>query len=304
MKSVVLGFLVGLSCSAVSAQDWCHPGSVWRYQFISIEPGVQGDCTLEARYIGDSLFQGLPCQHIRANLYCTINGALQQYPAASYFTTTSPDLIRAWNHLSMTFDTLVWFGAAPGASWSIHGSVDQYRINVLDAGASMVNGIELRHVVVSGDPSWLGYSPDTIRERVGALQLFSPWPTMTYQVDGSNGPLWCYQDDLWSYLSPYGTVSCDQPLAVQDVIDGSLVHELKVYPLPLQDEMFVEYPSLVGAGILQVWDACGRLELTLPVAAGSQSMRVKLPNIRAGFHIVRLAGDIDGQRWIEVIVDP
>lgn len=256
LKAMVLIMALGLSQHA-TAQQWCPPGAEWRYPYITLLHPEQG--ILRYTYEGDSLYQGLVCQHFESRVYFPDQ---TQWGTWHSFTTTAPGVILFWNTLISQFDTLVNFDAVPGTGWSFRGFQNQdYFITVQDTGTSIMNGIQLRYLVITSDPDWFGLPTDTIFERVGALGLhnFSPIESYFMESPTLNG-LGCYRDDELQYPEPFSTwleTSCDIALALtsQPFMDQAA---LTVFPNPGEDWLWIAPLSGGGGYRLVVYDNAGR----------------------------------------------
>lgn len=303
-----LGFLVGLSIGPglVHAQNWCPPGAVWRYSyFAGMDPLYQPYGILQYRYEGDTLFQGEICQQISSDLYLyDTTGVLHHSGPDSRYTSLTPEgAIRWYNPDVPGFDTLAWFGAPPGASWTLHYPFNQDKlITVEDTGARVVNGLLLRYLVISSQPPAISFVTDTIFERIGALGLHTFYPVSSYfqETETFNG-LGCYHDDGFGYVNPNGGLTeteCDSPVAVVEVKVQSKA--FLVYPNPGNDRIrldffFDRYPvqatvfDIRGIPMLNGWIA--------PHSGMNMSM------LAPGSYFIRLRdrnGQIHSVKWVKI----
>lgn len=239
------------------AQQWCPPGAEWRYPYISQLPPQQG--TLRYTYEGDSLYQGEVCQHFESRVFFPDQTQLGPWHS---FTTTAPGVILFWNTLVSQFDTLVNFEAVPGTGWSFIGFQNQeYFITVQDTGVSTIDGIPLRYLVITSEPSWFGLPTDTIYERVGALALHNFSPIESYFMESAtlNG-LGCYRDNELQYTRPFPTwleTPCDIALSSMDK-PAMASTTLSVFPNPGEDRLSIAPFEGGDRYRLLVYDAVGR----------------------------------------------
>ena len=260
MRTVLLGALL---CATLvcPAQDWCHPGSEWRYPTFVYNPAWEFTATIQVVYTGDTVFQGESCQVLRSWFHGTdTSGTPVVSGPVSYYTTTEPDLIRFWNDYADVFDTLVFFGGGPGTTWRFNLFNDPKTITVLDTGHRTVSGMDLRYSVVDPGLDCICISPDTIFERIGALQLFNPFPLTTYFIDGSNSPLTCYRDDGFEYEAPFHEGDCSIMLGVHDP-QTALAGIAAIYPNPGSVGFTVRSDQRLGSIIIR--DVMGRSMLSL-----------------------------------------
>lgn len=218
----------------VGAQQWCASGAEWSYayQTINWSTGETHMGTKLAWYAGDTTIGGYAAQRIKQHLYYEVVGTGEQFSqsAGTIHTRYAEDVVYQWEASAGQFDTLFWFGAAPGDHWSVWGS-EGYYFRVTDTATVTVDGIPLRRVAVSMMyPELLGTEPafyDTLYERIGS-RAYSSFEPPHPAADGYD--LWfrCYQDDACSHTDP-GTVDCGFTLAVGHIAD---LEPFGVYPNP------------------------------------------------------------------------
>lgn len=255
-RQVLLSCTLALCIMDASAQLWCHAGSEWRYTTWVYEPAWEPVATIQVLYTGDTVFEGESCQVLRTWLHVVdTSGVPHSLGPESNYTTTGPDVIRFWNDYVDVFDTLIFFGGGPGTTWRFNLFNDPKTITVLDTGHRTVSGIELRYSVVDPGLDCICSSPDTIFERIGALQLFNPFPLTTYFIDGSNGPLDCYRDEGFEYVAPFGEGDCSIMLGVPFPMT-SLAGLPEIYPNPGSVGFAVHSGQPMGSILIR--DAIGR----------------------------------------------
>ncbi|MBK9760438.1 MAG: T9SS type A sorting domain-containing protein [Flavobacteriales bacterium] len=303
MDTVMRTMLTGVFWAMVvvaSAQSWCHPGSEWRYTFYTSLPELQPEATLRVQYLDDVIFQGESCQRLKSTTFATdTSGVAQNLGGPTYYTTSSSDLIRFWNNYENIFDTLVYFGGGPGTTWH-YSFFDPKTIVVVDTGSRVINGLQVRYVIVDPGDSFLGQSPDTIYERIGALQLFNPFPLMTYFVDASNEPLQCYKDDEFEYITTWGS---EQSCSIALVIEGSAnrgPEEVNVFPNPGGGQVTVTGCDGSRSMRAELCDAQGRIVITKQIFTDRSTLNTL--DLLPGMYLVRVIdqrGTITTLRWLK-----
>lgn len=299
--------LVGLPpfVQTAQAQSWCLPGAEWRYSYLTQDWFYQPYGILQYHYEGDTLFQGELCQHIRSDLYLyDTTGVLHHSAPGSRFTSVTPEGAVRWYNTDVPgFDTLAWFGAPPGASWTLHYPFNQDKlITVEDTGAREVNGLLLRYVVVSSQPPAFSFVTDTIFERIGALVLNNFYPLSSYFMESSTmSGLGCYHDDGFSYMNPNGGLTegeCDSPVAVPEVkVQGKA---FLVYPNPGNDRIRLDFPFDRYPVQATVFDIRG-----IPMLNGwiAPQSGMDMSMLAPGSYLIRLRnrkGQIHSVKWIKI----
>lgn len=302
--------LLALACSpilvrTVQAQQWCPPGAEWRYSYLTLDWFYQPYGILQYRYVGDTLFQGELCQHIRSDLYLyDTTGVLHHSGPDSRFTSvTAEGAVRWYNTDVPGFDTLAWFGAPPGASWTLHYPFNQDKlITVEDTGASVVNGLLLRYMVISSQPPAFSFVTDTIFERIGALALNNFYPLSSYFMESSTmSGLGCYRDDGFSYLNPDGGLfeaECDNPVSVPVY----KVHEKEflVYPNPGNDRIRLDFPIDRSPVQAMVFDMHG-IRMLNGWMDPNTGMDMSVLAVGSYFILLRdRTGKIHSVRWVKI----
>ncbi|MBK8614742.1 MAG: T9SS type A sorting domain-containing protein [Flavobacteriales bacterium] len=159
-------------------------------------------------------------------------------------------MIQLWDEASQTFDTLAWYGAAPGDHWDIPHFPAPGRFDVLDTGTSVVAGVPLRYLVVE-EPVVMGVV-DTLWERIG-FGYYYLRPMESLLVDFTTFGLVCYVDDsLGQVDGRYPGHPCDFTLAVHE----KEALKAGAFPNPGTDHPFPRPPP--GSHTIEVFDATGR----------------------------------------------
>ncbi|MEO8588777.1 MAG: T9SS type A sorting domain-containing protein [Flavobacteriales bacterium] len=233
------------------AQSWCPPGATWTYTYSN---GWTTEGYARFTYIGDTIISSLPTQVIAMHTEGTEFGSPFTHDYDPYFTTVDADLVSIWTVAG--FDTLYFFGAAPGDHWELtaeDGGQSQVQVIVSDTGTTIVGGLSL-HFLVLGN--------DTIVQRFGSLyQFMLPW--INFTTDAAGGPLRCYSDVDISYSALWWGYGCSSFMGASE--QTSVVKD--VFPNPGTDDFTMQLPS--GYHAITMRDALGRLVLTQNVAGGT-----------------------------------
>ncbi|MCC7500936.1 MAG: T9SS type A sorting domain-containing protein [Flavobacteriales bacterium] len=245
--------LLTLFANCVQGQSWCAPGAEWLFNFYSL----QANGVRRAWYSGDTVVGGLPCQRINQ----LVQACEPIFPFGTPFsfqdmpiiTHGQGDLIELWDEASQTFDTLAWYGAAPGDHWDVPHFPAPARFDVLDTGTAVVAGLPLRYVVVE-EPVVMGVV-DTLWERIG-FGYYYLRPMETLLVDFTTTGMVCYTDDSLGQIDGrYPWHPCDFTLAVNE----NEALNVGAFPNPGTDQFTLSLPN--GAHAIELFDAAGRCVL-------------------------------------------
>lgn len=279
--------LLSLLCTSTigSAQNWCPPGADWIFGFYA----QQAHGARRAWYSGDTIVGGFTAKRIDQ----TIHAYQPVFPFTVGFTSEGPelitreegDLVLLWDNLSSSFDTLMWFGAEPGQHWRFPNSASGDRFNVLGTGTTVVEGIELRYLVVQDDI--LGWT-DTLRERIG-FDYFYLDPNESIIVDFTTDRLQCYRDIAISqYTGSMSSGICDFTLSATEPVRKDHL----IAPNPGTDGFTVTLQG--GPHSIIVHDAFGKTVLATNSVVGRAV--VDAVAFAPGLYVVTVAG-ASGAPW-------
>lgn len=270
-----------LISGAAQAQSWCPPGATWTYTFSN---GWTNEGYARFTYVADTVIGMDTCQLIDAF------GEGWYYPSDTTFhydlgpvvTKHSDDLVSI---LTTTgFDTLYWFGAAPGDHWEMtmeDGSTSFGSITITDTGSTVIQGVPLRFLVAG---------TDTIAERLGSYyQFMLPW--VAFLIDMPGGPLRCYEDADINHHAPWWSFGCDSWLALEELPDQ---HVADIFPNPGADHFTINLRP--GTHIIIIFDATGR-EVLMDRVNGPNAV-VGTTLLPAGIYAVQVDGDRP-IRWLK-----
>ena len=186
------GLLVVVFRLTCQAQNWCPPGATWAYEYDLVLGGYYGVQRVE--YVGDTLLGGYAAQRLQQTDVVAPVGTTDfvVYPSTFYIHTRYDNgVVYIWDNVN-AYDTLFWFGAAPGDRWNAPGWPDDGNIalTVLDTATVLVDDLPLRRLIVEPIPGW---PIDTVYERIGGLRFHlngGVWFVTDAPYDG----LLCYSD--------------------------------------------------------------------------------------------------------------
>jgi hypothetical protein len=254
MRTTLL--LVALLPLMAYTQSWCPPGATWTYEAGMFVAGFK-----RMTYRADSIVDGFPAQVI--DRYAAI-----QYPQPTQPVFGGPPDISytpvaaitryqndvVYLHSSQGWDTLYWFGAAPGQGWTaahVQQGQDCAPFVVADTGTTMINGMALRWIEIE---SWY-----RVYERIGSTwDMFMYCPN--WIIDGPMG-MRCYSDDDISFQLASG--ECEQLVGLNDMYSTS---RTSPFPNPGTTHFTLDVPP--GLHTITLCDATGRVVLEQRTADG------------------------------------
>ncbi len=290
MKRILL-FPIGLLLLAtLNAQQWCAPGAEWLFNFGSMQAGG----VRRAWYSGDTIVGGQPCQRIDHTIvaYEPVPplGSPFTYQDQPFFTHAQGDLVELWDPSGSAFDTLAWFGAAPGDHWDLAGLSGVARFDVLDTGTRLVDGIPLRYLVVE-EPIVMGVV-DTLFERIG-FEYFYLLPMESIVIDFTTNWLVCYRDswigrfDGWF---PSGE-ACDFSVSVKEREEA----HPRPYPNPGTDHFTLSLPT--GPHVVTLLDATGRV--VLRQRSTGERTSIDTAKLAPGTYVARVDEGSSRVTWVK-----
>lgn len=243
---LTLTFLAQLAC----AQSWCPPGATWTYEAELFYAGFT-----RMTYTGDTIVDGYTAQII--DRYSALQPpqpppgpTFSGPPVISYIpvaviTRSQDDVVYTWEMGS--WDTLYWFGAAPGQGWTarhVEGVQDCTPFIVADTGTTVIAGMALRWIEIE---SWY-----RVYERMGSTwDLFMYCPN--WIIDGPMG-MRCYSDEEISFQLITG--ACEQFVGLNDATART---QVGVHPTPGTTHFTLDLPP--GPHTIILFDATGRMVL-------------------------------------------
>ena len=276
------------------AQSWCPPGATWSYS-TSGSPGSQTVLTFVGDTVVDS-FSGQRITQLDAFSIPWNPDSIIIFGGLDIVTRTEPDMVLWWLSETQEWDTLYWFGAQPGDTWS-PGWRQQFPsddscsthayLQVVDTGTMVVDGVSLRtlalerHLNASDvDLSFI------IMERVGnTLEYFFPDPPYICLINEALKNFGCYGDDEIRY--PPSTFPCGSITAVKEEDYGN-GPSWSVSPVPFHDRFTVSSAIPRNATVILL-DMTGRELLAAPFRG--TAMDLDAERLPAGTYVLRMVDE-------------
>lgn len=281
--SLVSILLSGL-CHLTQAQTWCPSGAEWTLSYNSVDwsTGETANGILLAQYVGDTVIGGQAAKKITQQLTYQIEGNDEYLTdaLASVFTRYADDVVYMWNTGSAQFDTLLWFGAAPGEEWPVVGLPPEYRFTVLNTSTADIAGIPLRRSVVQlynlDTPLFI----DTLYERIGFtwINTFQPGGEL---ADGLMLHFLCYHDADIAYPDP-GPLDCGFTMNVSEPAAATIAW---LYPNPGSNVLHIETGTSSQTDV-HVFDGMGREVLMATDPAGT--LEISTAGLVPGIYLVEV----------------
>lgn len=278
------------------AQSWCSPGARWVYN--SSDPTL-GASYNSFTYAGDTVVDGHAGQRIEQHgviSHIWGNDTLITTSGPDIVTRMEPGIVLWWLANLQEWDTLYWFGATVGDSWSPGwqqgtpewpGACDEGAyLTVLGTSSTEVNGVALGTLAMGVMHDGGVVDVFTIVERMGnTTGYFIPRPTYCL-VDECLCSFICYRDDQIN--SPSGG-PCELPLAVSEHASGQVPGGWVAVPMPFANHFTLHGPATVRQGEVSLLDLTGLEVLRVPYT-GTGTV-VDTNALLAGPYILRLADE-------------
>lgn len=282
-------FWAVLCLSGAKAQVWAPPDATWSYDWNTVtETGYA-----EMHSTGDTVLGGLNCNKLvlTSHAYDFVGHFYNDGPGIHYYTQVGGELVSVWD--GAQFDTLFWFGAAPGGQWAYPDqlAVPPGIITVNDTGTTQLQGQPIHYLQVTLS----GGAQDTIFERLGSKQIFFD-QNYSLQSDAPVGPLRCYSDQDINF-SAGTSPACDFILGSEphgsDATPG-------LYPNPASSAATLVWndPSaqtLSGVATLLIFNAQGSIVRICELQPSEGKALIDLRGLMPGLYTVRVR-DLHG-RW-------
>jgi hypothetical protein len=295
MRSTTLIGILALAASA-TAQNWCPVGAEWTFNYwhLNWQTGESHTGTLLARYTGDTLVGGQVAKRIEQSLHYEVVGTGETflYNWGPTFTRYDDEVVYTWSSWAQQYDTLIWYGAAPGDNWTDPGPGHQYV--VLDTATVEIGGLNLRRLEVQ--PQLMGeqIGPNNfIYERIG-FDEFHTFNPGGFLADGVHFYFRCYRDGDISFPNP-GPEDCGFTVGMPE--KRSIHSPINLHPNPGTTFQFTglgDRPAL-----LRLLDMQGRVVREGTMASEDQPMDTG--DLRTGCYLVEILladGRREVLRWV------
>ncbi len=206
---------------------------------------------------------------------------VESHTPVAVITREADEVIYVWSGSDASWDTLYWFGAAPGDHWyPAHWQDDLEqcgRLLVADTGSTVVDGILLH---------WLEVNDQLVYERMGPTwDMFLYCPHLI--IDGPMG-MRCYSDEEMSFN--FTQFDCGTLVGVEAVAAA----RTSVYPNPGSVELRMDLAP--GVHVVVLVDGLGREVLRKEVLG--PHVAVGMQHLRPGVYNVLVDGS-RAERWMK-----
>ena len=246
-------------------------------------------------YAGDTVVGGLPGQRLAEQHAEQAWGSQDiysyQHPTAM-ITRASNGVVHVWSMELETWDTLYWFGAAPGDGWQrahdvpFVGNPSDW-IEVTDTTTVVIDGVPLRQLTVEQvcDGTYINWG-GTITDRLGYYTPFYFPESCT--TESGIWELRCYSDNEidFAYGSP-----CDFLLSIASSADP----DIGVFPNPGTDHFSISLAQ--GPHIITLFDALG--QQVVQQRSGSGQFVVDTRSLPSGIYTVQFNEGGRPLRWVK-----
>lgn len=281
-----LAFLI---YSTTQAQSWCPPGAMWTHEYADVMMNMFG--VTRVVYEGDTAVAGYTAQKLRETNVIAPSGSTN-YTSSTYppmITRYADGIVYVWEAWTGTYDTLMWFSAAPGQRWTAPGLGDDpfYQMLVLDTSTVVSDGVPLQQLLVQRG-TWDWMPPDTLRERIGfSFNYLNGWSW--FVTDQPWNGLQCYRDDELAF-EPAGSADCDYTLSITSTDqDNSFIQ-----PNPGIDQFAISLSH--GSHLIRLFDTTGR-EVLMDCVTGPNAV-IGTAQLLSGIYTVRVDGERP-LRWVK-----
>jgi Secretion system C-terminal sorting domain len=286
MKRSILFAAIAFISIGTFAQSWCPPGATWTYDSEMYTAGF-----LRMSYVRDTVIEGYDAQ------------VIDKYTATQYpqpppdplfsgppYTSYEPiaiitrhDSDAVFVRLGNDWDTLYWFGAAPGDHWFPPGisTSDCDQLVVVDTGTDVLSGVPLR---------WLRFSTSfyKVYERLGwtwSMAVFCP----NWIIDGPM-PMRCYHDEQIDVN--FTQAPCEALVGVNELAKDEVSH---LFPNPGTDQFTLELSA--GPHLITLFDALGRA--VLQHRTTQERATIGTAQLPSGIYTVRVDADPRPMHWVK-----
>jgi hypothetical protein len=238
--------------------EWAPVGAKWYYDYPG-DIGWLNYTTIES--VGDTIIQGKNCRILQ-----------MERNFDSLRTYTYYDSNKVWVYEKGIFYKLYDFDAIPGDTWEVidifhrcqNDSISTVRVDSI--GSVTINDKVLKYIVVSflptGGFNW-GFEcygdvgePNKIIEKIGPLGYMFPqnFCIIDYYYGCS---LRCYSDSIFGSYQTGIVDSCTY--TTTSVKEYNLDSNLYIFPNPLKDILYIEFPNKSIDCLIEIYNIYGQL---------------------------------------------
>lgn len=281
-----ISLLLLVVCFSSFGQNWCSPGSHWRYSY---QGGFGVNGYVEISYSGDTLINSQTASRLTKILRVMNSSGTQvtTFPIGREFTYESNGVV--YLRYNNNWDTLFNFNANPGDRWRmakqpvVPACDSASTILVTDTGHLVLNALSLRYLAVTFNygPNWSTPISDTILERIGFIADYMlPYSQCDLVLDAhEGGPFRCYQDNAFGSYQPHFIGPCDL-LSSGESDEDVLV---QFVPNPVRDFIQLTRSPFYEELYVEIYNSGGQLNY-----AGNVESRIDVSWLPKGLYLLNI----------------
>lgn len=272
-----------LITTLISAQTWGLDHPRWTYDYFDFCQSGKVQWTM----VGDTVIQDNICQLFRKDYEfksCSLDITDQgTFPILDAMYEKN-QVVYWYNHELEAFDTLFWFGATPGQTWSIIPPSlypGEILYLVTDTSSMVINGSSRKVLNVQYEiiGSSFGFD-DILVEGIGpTIGYMKAWDVLEAAIDGPHegNSFVCFTNDQIGDYKIRDDANCDIILSNFSINAG---RHLSLYPNPAKDQLNI---SEVEDGPVTIINALG-VKYKGFIVNGS----ISLSNLPVGYYWLRI----------------
>jgi hypothetical protein len=261
----------------------------------------------------DTLLDGLMARELTCSVW--EDGLFKDYPNLNKYVHVNADavLYRVDNQWVLLFDfgampgdTILskvayfdYFGGCnepnPGETWDMRYIIDSTSIETIDGIPLRVQYVRSMCASPLSDKCWtIGGSglPEKIVERIGAIDSEHWWGQGAFCIlEGFQGYLRCYQDELINYTGSIGNTTCDYVVGT----DNIETYGISVSPNPTQGVTMFDFSSLAIDLEYKVFDCFGQVIKAGNVGTGNTPLQIDLNDRPSGVYFAHFYSRNNGK---------
>lgn len=229
-----------LPFNLVSAQTWGLDHPRWTYDYFDFCQSGKVQWTI----VGDTVLQDNTCQLFRKDYEfksCSLDVTNRgTFPTLDVMYERN-QVVYWYNHELESFDTLFWFGATPGQTWSIIPTSlypGEILYLVTDTSSIMINGSNRKVLNVQYEIIGSSFgSDDVLVEGIGpTIGYMKAWDVLEAAIDGPHegNSFVCFTNDAIGDYKVQDDAVCD---VILSDFRQNASRRLNVYPNPAREEL-------------------------------------------------------------------
>jgi hypothetical protein len=239
--------------------EWAPIGATWYYDNLEgMNPPNVGYIKIES--IKDSLINERQVRVLKKT-YFTSHG--DRIDLGNIYTFIRNDSVYYWTGYS--FSLLYIFSAKIGDSWLVYsketnqcGNDSLGKVKVDSTNYKMVGSFNLKYIYTSPDNNSI-WSLGKVIEIIGSTDYMFPHSKNCGVMDNVENArfLRCYYDNQLGTIK-FSNIPCDTVIFIPLKTNISEMHNIKIYPNPVFDELHIESSDIILSKIL-IYNSLGQL---------------------------------------------